>query len=414
MSNLSLSQAGRTLALVALVIAIAEPTVAQVVEHKLTASDGAMNDFFGYSVSLLGNRALLGAYWDDDSGKDSGSAYAYERQGDGSWLEVVKLTASDGAEGDRFGISVSLSVDRAIVGAFEGMGVHDGAAYVYERQGDGSWIEVAKLTSPDSDAEDAFGFSVSLSGDHAFVSAPEDDDQGTDSGAAYAYERQGDGSWIEVDKLTPSDGTELGLFGFSVALSGDHAFVGAWGDNDFSGSVYVFEWQGDESWLEVDKLNASDGDDGDSFGFSVSLSEDHALVGAVFDEDQGDGSGSAYVYELQGDGSWFEVGKLTASDGAENDFFGYSVSLSETHAIVGAYGNDYMGDRIGSVYVFEQQGDSSWLEMTKLNASDGSAEDLFEFGVAFGGSRPRRCTSGRRPWLEQRLGVCFREYLSGG
>lgn len=91
---------------IVMALALALPAWAQVTEHKLTASDGATEDQFGYSVSLADDRALMGAYGNDDLCTDSGSAYVYERQGDGSWLELAELTASDGAVGDRFGISV--------------------------------------------------------------------------------------------------------------------------------------------------------------------------------------------------------------------------------------------------------------------------------------------------------------------
>ncbi len=143
------------LPLLAVLLSLATVTAAQVTEHKLTASDGAAGDWFGHSVSLSGDRALVGALFHDDPA-NSGSAYVFERQGDGSWLEVDKLTASDGAANDFFGLSASLSGDRALVGA-NGDSDSNGSAYVYERQGDGSWLEVAKLTASDGAADDLFG-----------------------------------------------------------------------------------------------------------------------------------------------------------------------------------------------------------------------------------------------------------------
>ena len=250
-------------------------------------------------MSLSGDRTLVGAHGNDDF---RGSAYIFERQGDGSWLEVDKLTASDGAQGDNFGRSVSLSGDRALVGAHgdDDQSEFSGSAYVFERQGDGSWLEVDKLIATGGAFQDFFGNSVSLSGDRALVGAQLEDDLGSDSGSAYVFERQGDGSWLEVDKLIASDGAAIDRFGISVSLSGDYALVGAYWDDDLgqqSGSAYVFERQGDGSWLEVRKLNASDGAADDVFGISVSLSDDRALVGAIGDDDVGDDSGSAYVYD---------------------------------------------------------------------------------------------------------------------
>ncbi|MCH7639915.1 MAG: T9SS type A sorting domain-containing protein [Bacteroidetes bacterium] len=292
----------RSLLPVAMALALAGFAQAQVIEHKVTASDGASGDVFGWSVSLSGDHALVAAAGDDELGTASGSAYVYERQGDGSWLEVAKLTASDGASGEVFGWSVSLSGERALVGASgdDGVGFSVGSAYVFERQGDGSWLEVAKLRASDGDEADEFGISVSLSGDRALVGADRDDDLGSNSGSAYVYERQGDGSWLEVFKLTASDGAADDHFGRSVSLSDDKALVGAYWDDDlgdFSGSAYVFERQGDGTRLEVAKLTASDGAEDDVFGFSVSLSGDRALVGAAGDDDLGAASGSAYVFE---------------------------------------------------------------------------------------------------------------------
>ena len=173
----------------------------------------------------------------------------YERQGDGSWLEVVKLNASDGATEDIFGRSVSLSGDRALVGAFldDDLGDASGSVYVYERQGDGSWLEVAKLNASDGEANNLFGSSVSLSGDRAIIGANLEDEIAEDSGASYVFERQGDGSWLEVAKLVASDGRESAEFGSSVSLAQDRAMVGAPGHS----SIYIFKRHADGVWFEV-------------------------------------------------------------------------------------------------------------------------------------------------------------------
>ena len=190
MKDLMFPHALRSFLLAVMALALAGPAWAQVIEHKLTASDGAVSDNFGYSVSLSGERALVGSHRSDPLGTLSGSAYMYERQGDGSWLEVDKLTASDGAEEDFFGYSVSLSGDRALVAAYrdDDVGSGSGSAYAFERQGDGSWLEVDKLTASDGSGGDEFGWSVSLSGDRALVSAHQHDDLGSNSGSAYVYD----------------------------------------------------------------------------------------------------------------------------------------------------------------------------------------------------------------------------------
>ena len=162
-------------------------------EIKLLASDGAANDQFGYSVSLSGDgsTAIVGARLDDDKGSDSGSAYIYVRSGS-TWTQQAKLVASDGAANDQFGYSVSISSDgsTAIVGAYydDDKGTGSGSAYVYVRSGS-TWTQQAKLLASDSADSDQFGSSVSISADGstALVGARYDDDKGTSSGSAYVY-----------------------------------------------------------------------------------------------------------------------------------------------------------------------------------------------------------------------------------
>jgi len=358
---------------------------AQLTEHKLVASDGYEAQNFGYSVALLGDRALIGAR--DSAEVGNGSAYVFERQGDDSWLEVAKLIASDGAVGDYFGGAVSLSEDRAIVGAWkdDDLGDRSGSAYIFERQGDGSWLEVAKILASDGGQGQVFGRIVSISGDLAMVGAYR---SLLGAGSVYVFERQGDGSWLEVDQLTASDGESGDFFGFSVSISEDGAIVGAWADKDTgpdSGSAYMFERQGDGSWLEVAKLSASDAGPRIRYGWSVALFEVRAFVGAHRDNDLGFRSGSVYVYERQGDGSWLEVDKLLASDGAALDHFGRAVSLWGDRALVASYLDDDNGDASGSAYVLERQGDGSWLEVAKLTASDGAPNDVFGWSVSLSG-----------------------------
>ena len=313
---------------------------------KFTASDGAANDYFGWSVSVSGDYTIVGALRDN-------SAYVFERSGS-SWSQAAKLTASGSAKGDWFGRSVSISGNYVIIGAYgeDINGANSGSAYVFERSGS-SWSQAAKLTASDSAAGDSFGNSVSISGDYAIVGAIGDDDNGNHTGSAYVFERSGS-SWIQTAKITASDGAAEDFFGGSVSISGDYAIVGASADDDngnLSGSAYIFEQSG-SSWSQTAKLTASDGAIEDYFGLSVSVSSDYAIVGAYGDDDNSVSSGSAYIFEHSGS-SWSQTAKLTASDGAIEDYFGYSVSVSSDYAIVGAYGDDDNGVISGSAYVFE-------------------------------------------------------------
>lgn len=321
-------------------------------QQKLTASDGDIEDRFGNSVSISGDNILIGAKLDDDNGTSSGSTYIFLYDGL-SWVEQQKLIASDGIDGDYFGCSVSISGDYALIGAWgnDNNGSYSGSAYIYHYDGT-SWSEQQKLTASDGDAVDMFGHSVSISGDYALIGAFGNDDNGSSSGSAYIYHYDGL-SWGEQQKLTASDGAENDWFGWSVSISGDCALIGARNDDDngsSSGSAYIYYYD-ETSWEEHQKLTASDGAGWDNFGISVSISEDYALIGTSYGNNY---NGSAYIYHYD-ETYWIEQQKLTASDGAENDRFGNSVSISEDYALIGAWGDDDNGFDSGSAYVFDTE-----------------------------------------------------------
>ncbi|XYH97831.1 hypothetical protein ACMHYB_60445 [Sorangium sp. So ce1128] len=339
-------------------------------QAKLTASDGAASDLFGSSVAVSGDgsTAVVGASLDDVGGNpNQGSAYVFVRSGT-TWTEQAKLTASDGAAEDLFGSSVAVSGDgsTAVVGArLDDVGGNEnqGSAYVFVRSGT-TWTEQAKLTASDGAAGDRLGVSVAVSGDGstAVVGAFLDDVGGNPlQGSAYVFVRSGT-TWTGQAKLTASDGAAFDQLGVSVAVSGDGstAVVGAPGDdvagNENQGSAYVFVRSG-TTWTEQAKLTASDGAAFDNSGRSVAVSGDGstAVVGAPGDEVAGNpNQGSAYVFVRSGT-TWTEQAKLTASDGAAGDDFGVSVAVSGdgSTAVVGASLDDVGGNSDqGSAYVF--------------------------------------------------------------
>jgi len=182
----------------------------------------------------------------------------------------------------------------------------------------------------------------------------------------------------ERQKLLALDGIAGDYFGWSVSVSGDYAIVGAYYDDSAKGSAYIFKWNG-TIWLEQQKLTDSDGAAGDYFSWSVSISGDYAIVGVRFDDDNGNGSGSAYIFKRDV-ASWSQQAKLLASDGAANELFGYSVSISGDYAIVGAHQNYNKG----SAYIFKRDV-ASWSQQAKLTASDGAAADYFGCSVSISG-----------------------------
>jgi hypothetical protein len=352
--------------------------------QKLLASDGAAGDNFGLWVTFNGDTALIGAWNDDDNGVDSGSAYVFIRTGN-SWTQQAKLLASDGQAGDSFGSSVSLSGDTALIGARwdDDNGNKAGSAYVFTRTGT-TWTQQAKLLPSDGEAEDRFGGSVSLDGDTAIISAWFDNDNGNGSGSAYVFTRTGT-TWTQQAKLLASDGQAGDDFG-DVSLSSDTALIGAALDDDNgvdSGSAYVFIRTG-TTWTQQAKLLASDGQAGDQFSrWAVSLDGDTALIGAEGDDDNGADSGSAYVFTRTGT-TWTQQAKLLAVDGATNDYFGNSVSLSGNTALIGAENDDDKGTNSGSAYLFSRTG-TIWTQQQKLLASDGAAGDQFGYPVSLSG-----------------------------
>ncbi|HRI68785.1 MAG TPA: FG-GAP repeat protein, partial [Polyangium sp.] len=348
-----------------------------VLQAKLLANDGATNDQFGAAVALSGDTAIVGARGDDSF---QGSAYVFTRS-NGVWTQQQKLTATDGAMGDWFGVSVALLGDTALVGAYRddsGTNTDQGTAYVFTRS-NGVWTQQQKLAATDGAMGDRFGESVALSLDTVLLGAPGDDDNGTDSGSAYVFLRNGT-TWTQQAKLTAADGAASDFFGNSVALSGDTAIVGAHfddvGANADQGSVYVFLRSG-TVWTQQQKLNATDGAGGDLFGYSLALSGDTALVGAVSDDiGANPDQGSAYVF-LRSGMVWTQQQKLTATGSAASDSFGVSVSLSGDTALVGApiYDVGAIPDQ-GSACLFTRSG-GIWTEQQKLTAVDGAMGDLF-------------------------------------
>ncbi len=200
------------------------------------------DDRFGVSVAVDGDTAVIGAYGNDDAGPESGSAYVFVRNGT-TWSEQAKLTASDAATYDRFGDSVAADGDTAVIGAplDDDAAPESGSAYVFVRNGT-TWNEQAKLTASDAATSDVFGESVAVDGDTAAIGSPLDDDAGFDSGSAYVFVRSGT-TWNEQAKLTASDAAAYDVFGKSVAVGGDTAVVGARLNDDAgtnSGSAYVY------------------------------------------------------------------------------------------------------------------------------------------------------------------------------
>ncbi len=324
---------------------------------KLLASDGNTGDQFGWSVSLSGGTALIGA--PNASAASRGAAYVLRFGGSG-WSQERMITPGDAAPRDLFGRSVSISDDVALIGSESTPG---GSAYVFRFDGS-SWAQEQKLIAADAAPDDGFGRSVHVDGTVAVVGAPKDDDGGPSSGSAYVFRFDGS-SWEQEQKLVAWDGVERGRFGASVAVHGTVAMIGA--PNDFvynlpHGSVYVFRFDG-SSWAPVQRLTASDAAVQDWFGASVSISGDVALIGAS-------GSSAAYVFRFDGE-AWVEEARLAGSHGGVR---GNAVSVSGDVIVLGGWDSRY-ADQV-FVYLFDRQA-GRWVEQARLTASDAGWNDHF-------------------------------------
>jgi hypothetical protein len=357
---------------------------------QINAAAGEAGDRFGSSVAISGNKIAVGVPFNDSL---TGSVFVYSRIGD-SWVAPdTQILASDGAASDFFGRSASVSGDYAVVGAnLRDVGGNNaqGAAYVYKRSGH-QWIQQAVLVALDGATGDNFGQSVSISGDTIVVGADRNDHGGAgnvERGAAYVFTRSGM-SWTQQAKLIAPDAANNDQFGFSVAVDANTAVVGSYlndvGANNNQGSAYIYLRTG-TTWAFVAQLTAADGAAGDYFGFSVAISGNTFLAGAYFDNvganvDQG----SAYVFTKFGF-TWSQQAKLTASDGAATDDFGWSVSLSGDTALVGAIAVDVNGQNAsGAAYAFTRSG-TVWTQQQRIVPPDPTANDNFGFAVALSGN----------------------------
>ena len=348
---------------------------------KLTASDGDTSDEFGYSVAVNGETVVVGAHLDDhtdgdgDTDDDEGAAYVFTKPYTG-WADMTqtaKLTAFGAAAGDEFGYSVAVNGETVVVGAHQ-YESGKGAAYVFTKPYTG-WAdsnETAKFIASDAAANDEFGISVALDGDTAVIGAYHDDhtnDGNTigNAGSAYVFTKVS-GVWSQKAKFIASDAAANDEFGISVAVNGDTVVVGARQDDTSNGAAYVFtEVSG--VWKHVAKLTADDGTANDEFGISVAVGGDTIVVGAHQDDDNGDLSGSAYVFTRDSAGGWRQRDKLTASDGEAGDRYGYSVGVSGDTVVVGAYSDDRNEANTGAAYFLRIPGWTDILDSAATTTS---------------------------------------------
>ena len=321
---------------------------------------------FGFSVAVKGNDILIGKREDTEKGSWSGAVYWYQYNDGSTWIKKKKIMASDEQIGDYFGTSIAISGEYAIIGAtgVNGETNNDGAAYIFQKK-DSSWEEKYKIIPDSLVGEAYFGHAVDIDGDWAIIGAYSDDELERDAGAAYLYQRI-DTSWVFNKKLRRSDTDNGHDFGYSVAISGEYAAVGEISVSGYAGFVYVYKYDsGENTWHECACLTDTSVDYAIYYGYSISLDGDYLAVGVPEDETIGNRAGALFLYKRIED-DWVLLKKVYASDGGETDYLGRSTFLYGDYVICGVP-RYAIGDTISSGIAYLYSGISELTDINQLS-----------------------------------------------
>ncbi len=351
--------------------------------QKLLATDPGVGDAFATAVAIDGDTAIIGAPTDDEKGVDAGAAYVFVRDPVmNTWTQTQKLMSGDASAtaGDNFGKSVSISGDAIAIGAPVD-NTSRGAVFVFQRTAAAlPFTQLQKITAPNAANGDQFGGAVAIAGTSITIGAPFDDNGiGGDAGSAFVYFKSGATYALQATLTAGALGAPGDEFGSAVAISADTTLIGSYGDDangSLAGAAYVFVrvgavWSQQSKFLPVD-IKASD-----RFGWSVALSGETALIGAPLASTS---TGAAYAY-VRNAGTWMQQKKFTALDADASDQFGHSVAISGDTAIIGARADEPKGTNSGSAYVFLRNA-GVWAQEKKFVASDETAAD--EVGASVG------------------------------
>lgn len=402
---------------------------------KAVADDRDIEDRSGYSVDISGDYAVIGTYGDDIGGPNVGSAYVYHKTGLSTWEFLQKLESSDGENYDRFGWSVAIHGDYIVVGAYgedddvDGLNSLSkaGSAYIYEKDGSGLFIEVQKIVASDRAIDDEFGWSVDIFENTIVIGAHTEDHNavGTgyiyNAGSVYIFERDGAGVWSQTQKIVgseraadlyyPSGGSEedlSDLFGGTVAIWGDYLIVGSH-HHDYgpgggsamwsSGAAYIFERDGTGTWTEVTMIQNADREPWDRFGYDVAIDSNIAVICAFSEDEAEDGisdpltnPGSVYIFERDLGGTWSQIQKIVPDDRSSGDHFGASLDIDGDFMVLGTHSDDddaSVSDvkvDAGSAYIFQKDGSGFWSQYQKIDASDRDSLDEFGTSAAISGT----------------------------
>ena len=356
------------------------------------AYDTSTGDAFGRSVAISGNYAIVSAWFEDDAGgTQSGKAYIYNVTTGALVHTLDNPNAYSTSVNDYFGGSVAISGNYAIVGAYgeDDGGSSSGKAYIFDVTTGALVHTLNNPTAYGTSANDYFGQSVAIDGDRAIVGAyGEDDAGGNSSGKAYIFNVTTGALVYTLDNPNAYDTSTGDSFGNSVAIDGDRAIVGAWFEDDAggqtSGKAYIFDVTTGTLVYTLDDPNAYSTSTGDRFGGSVAISGNYAIIAAYFESDAGGTqSGKAYIYNVTTGALVYTLDNPNAYDTSTGDSFGQSVAISGNYAIVGASGEDDAGGLTsGKAYIFDVTTGALVNTLDNPNAYSTSDSDNFGFRVA--------------------------------
>lgn len=308
---------------------------------RIAPLDLASGDLFGSSLALSGDTLALSA-----PGQHPGAVYVYVWVGS-TWAQQARIVPSGSGAG--FGSALALQGDRLVVGADQA-DVRSGAVYVYARSA-GAWTEQARLTAADAAVGDGLGASIALSGDTLLAGAPQRAGAVAGSyaqGAAYVY-TYNLGSWTQQSRLTDAAGASADGFGKAVSLVGDRAVIGAPLAGGGGGRAFVYERSG-ASWTQQAQLSLAGAAVGDRFGWSVALAGDSALIGAPYALAS---CGASQLFVRNGAGNWTRAAATVIATPSFGNLAGWSVAASGGRYAVGAPGFAGVAEHRGAVYWFD-------------------------------------------------------------
>jgi hypothetical protein len=341
---------------------------------RLSADDGTSGDFFGRSVAVAGTTAIVGTSARQDDGPILGSAYLFDVR---TGQQLARLRLSDGEVRDGLGFSVAIAGSTAVVGS---VNLHSGIGSA-DLFNVGTGEHIAELLPGGDRATLQYGYAVAMAGTVAAIGDPSDGENGVIYGSVYFFDVSDPTSPSELARVSPTDAA-FGGFGTSVAIGGAAAIVGAAGDDEhgeYSGAAYLYDVSDPAAPAQIAKLFATDAADDDLFGYSVAVDTDIAVVGAPQARENGVASGAAYLFNVS---TGRQRRKLLPADGGDYDFFGGAVAISGNTILVGAKDDSVNGESSGSAYLFDV---GTGRQIARLLPYDGGRAQWFGWSVAIGG-----------------------------